>query len=90
MDTLVNRQWLDEIGHIHWHFINLRVVKRLNIFQHTLIIACNKVYGYSLTAKSATTADPKLTRDTIQIKQVHYVLPVNVVLSICWQVVVYY
>ena len=49
--------FLDEVGHIHGHFIDASVVEFFDIVQSTFILVSNKIDGNALTAKATTTAD---------------------------------
>ena len=49
---------LDEVRDIHGHLIDLGIVKLLYVFQCTLVLASDEVYGYSLSAESTATTNP--------------------------------
>lgn len=49
---------LDEIGHIHWHFVYMGIIKLLNILERALILFRNKIYCYTLPTETTTTTNP--------------------------------
>ena len=50
---------LNQVGDVHRHLINGGVVELLDVSHQANVIVCNKVYSYSLSAKSATASNPK-------------------------------
>ena len=48
---------LDQVGHVQGHFLHLRVIEGLNVFQGTMILGGNKVDGDTLTAETSSTTD---------------------------------
>lgn len=48
---------LDQVGHIHGHFVNMCIIKLLDIFERTFIIFRDKIYCHTLTTKSSTSAN---------------------------------
>ena len=46
-----------EIGDVHWHLFDRRVVKLLNVLQSSFVLFCDKVDGSSFTSKSTTATD---------------------------------
>ena len=49
---------LNQVSHIHWHFLNLSIVEGFYIMKIPVIIGCHKVDGHSLAAKTSTTSNP--------------------------------
>jgi len=47
---------LNQISNIHWHLINLRIIKLLNISQHPHVIIRDKVNRHTLPTKPPTTS----------------------------------
>lgn len=48
---------LDQISDIHWHFINMRIVELLDIFQGSFIFLCHEINGHAFTTKTAATTN---------------------------------
>ena len=46
-----------EIGDVHWHLFDRRVVKLLNVLKSSFVLFCDKVDGGSFTSKSTTATD---------------------------------
>ena len=54
----LTRLWpLDEVGNVGRKLLNDRVVEALDVLEHPLVIADDKVDGNSLAAKAAGTTD---------------------------------
>lgn len=52
--------WLtfsDEIGHVHRHFDNARLVKFFQFFQNAHVVVSNKIDCDSFATKTTTTTD---------------------------------
>jgi len=47
----------DEIGHVHGHLVDLRVVELFDITHHTDVLVGDKVDCHTLTTESSTTTD---------------------------------
>ncbi len=50
---------LNQVGNVHRHLINGGVVELLDVSHQANVIVCNKVYSYSLSAKSTTASNPE-------------------------------
>ncbi len=55
---------LDEVGHVHGHFLDLSVVEGFYVFQSAVVVCSDEVGGDTFSPESATTSDPvrKYTR----------------------------
>lgn len=60
---------LNEIGHIHWHFVYMGIIKLLNVFERTLILFRNKINCYTLPTESATATNPTKKKQNNNIKK---------------------
>ena len=47
----------EQVGHVHWHFIDLGRVVELDVAKDANVIASNEVDGNALSAKTSATAD---------------------------------
>ena len=52
------RPILDEVGDIHWHFLDLGVVERFNVLQRTTVVYRHEVDRNALATKSSATTNP--------------------------------
>ena len=50
---------LDEVGDVHGHLVDARVVELLDVVQRPLVVVRHEVDGNALAAETATTADPE-------------------------------
>lgn len=50
---------LDQVGHIHGHLLHSGVVEGLNVSQGSLVILGHHVDGHTLSAETATSANPE-------------------------------
>ena len=79
----------NQICHIHWHLLDDRVIERLDVLKRSSVFSGNKVDGRSFTSETTSSTNPskkfvsKVTQLTLKYK-----LPVNVVLSVCRQIIV--
>lgn len=49
----------DQVGHIHGHLLHSGVVEGLNVPERALVILSHHVDSNTLSAKTATTPNPK-------------------------------
>ena len=49
---------LEQIGDVHWHFFNFRMIEAFNVFKSPLVIIGNEVNRNSFTTESTTTTNP--------------------------------
>lgn len=50
---------LDEVGDVHWHLVNMRVVECLDILQHTSVLVRHKIYSYTLPTETTASPNPE-------------------------------
>lgn len=83
---------LHEVNHVGWHFLDFRVVERLNVVERTLIVLGDEVDGHSLATETTTTSNSVQKKTTFgeytseEDKFRH--LPMDVVFAVRRQVVV--
>ena len=51
------RDFLYKIGYVHWHLLNLSVVKLFNIMQDSLLLAGDEVDGHAFATETTTATD---------------------------------
>lgn len=49
---------LNQVGHVHGHLVDFRVVELLDVVQRALVFLRHEVYGHSLTTETAASSDP--------------------------------
>ncbi len=49
--------YLNEVGNVHWHLLDLSAVELLNLAHHADIISGDEVDGNTLTSETSTTTD---------------------------------
>ena len=59
---------LDEVGNVHRHLVNLRVVKLLNVLEVPLVVVCHKVDSHSLPAETAAATNPAQQQQHVSVK----------------------
>ena len=50
--------FLDQIGDVHRHFVDLGVVELLDVFQRAPVRVSNEVDSYALPTETASSSDP--------------------------------
>jgi hypothetical protein len=81
---------LNQVSNIHWHLFNLSVIKLLNVLQGSLVFCSHEVDGSSFPTESTSSSDSVMQIrvslfNSIPLK---YDSPVNVVFSVCRQIIV--
>ena len=51
---------LDQVCHIHGHFVNARVVELLDVVQRPLVLVSHEVDGHTFATESTATTDSEI------------------------------
>lgn len=89
-------QGSNQVSHIHWHLLHGCIVKRLNVAENPLVLLGDKVDSNAFSAKTATTTNSEDKSGCVKAERrtsgcicaAPGGSPVNVVLSVCRQVIV--
>lgn len=86
----------NQVSHIHWHLLHGCIVKRLNVAKNPLVLLGDEVDSNAFSAKTTTTTNSGDEDGRVKAKKrtsgcicaAPGGLPVNVVLSVCREVIV--